>query len=325
MVKLNDRYHTKRHPIRLVARRTGLTRDVIRAWEIRYGAVEPRRTPGGQRLYSDADIERLRLMQQVLEGGRRIGQVAGLTTDELENLVNEDIQALSTSVRANGSASQQKLAQPFLLEALEAVKSMNAERLEASLSRAALTLPAADLMENVVTPLMVEIGDLWRHERLTPGHERIATTVVRRTLDSIRVSMKNSRGPGLVVATPSGQHHEIGAMLAAAAAAGAGWRVLYMGADLPGASIAAAAKATGARAVALSLTFPADDLSLADELRSLRRLLPDDVSVIVGGQAAVSYKPVLDEIGALWLPDGPSLHSALELMLAAGTNGRSRD
>ena len=80
----------KRHPIRVVARRTGLTQEVLRAWEIRYKAVIPDRSDGGQRLYSDLDIERLNLIQQVLRGGRRIGQVAALTTDELKSMVAED-------------------------------------------------------------------------------------------------------------------------------------------------------------------------------------------------------------------------------------------
>ncbi|UCC49299.1 MAG: MerR family transcriptional regulator, partial [Gemmatimonadota bacterium] len=90
---IENRNRRKRHPIRIVARRTGLSRDVLRAWELRHGAVEPERTPAGQRLYSDDDIERLRLIQRSLEAGRRIGQVAGLPTEELARLVGEDERA----------------------------------------------------------------------------------------------------------------------------------------------------------------------------------------------------------------------------------------
>ncbi|KPK83033.1 MAG: hypothetical protein AMS25_01285 [Gemmatimonas sp. SM23_52] len=79
-------------------------------------------------------------------------------------------------------------------------------------------------------------------------------------------------------------------MLAAATAAAADWRVIYMGADLPAASIAKAAELTGARAVALSLICPASDAELAEELRTLRRLLPAEVAVIVGGQGAATSR-----------------------------------
>ncbi len=316
-----QRSRWKRHPIRVVARRTGLSRDVLRAWEVRYGAVLPERTTGGQRLYSDDDIERLRLIQLALEAGRRIGQVASLPSEELARLVGED----QGAERAGPGASDREQisplsAQSLLRECLDAVQAMDAPRLESTLSRAAMTLHATDVIDHVVTPLMIQIGDLWWADHLTPAHERLATSVVRRTLDEIRVKLQNRGGPGLVVATPSGQHHEVGAMLAAATAAAAGWRAIYMGADLPAASIAKAAELTGAGAVALSVIYPADDLELADELRTLRRLLPAEVAVIVGGQAAASYRGVLEEIGALWLPDTRALRSALDLVRVSRAN-----
>jgi len=74
----------------VVAKRTGLTPAVLRAWEKRYGVVDPSRTEGGQRLYSDDDVVRLSLLHRVVEEGRSIGQVAGMSTDDLEALVRED-------------------------------------------------------------------------------------------------------------------------------------------------------------------------------------------------------------------------------------------
>ncbi|UCC84196.1 MAG: MerR family transcriptional regulator [Gemmatimonadota bacterium] len=314
---------TKRHPIRIVARRTGLSRDVLRAWELRYGVVAPERTTGGQRLYSDADIERLRLIQEALEAGRRIGQLAELSSDELRRLVDEDRSAGApggSAVRAQSGNG--KVTQAFLTESLAAVREMDAPRLEAILSRAAVAVGASQLIDHVITPLMIEIGALWSEDELTPGHERLATAVVRRTLDSIRVAVQHADGPSLVVATPAGQHHEIGALLAAAAAAASGWRVVYLGAELPAPSIATAVDMTGARAVALSIIFPTDDPDLPDELRSLRRQLSDEVLLIVGGRGVAGYRSVIEEIGALWLPDAPGLRAALDLVSA--TNGSDR-
>lgn len=82
-----------RHPIAVVSERTGLSQDVLRVWERRYGAVQPERGPGGQRVYSDADIERLGLLQAATRAGRSISQVVRLTTDEIAALVGEDIAA----------------------------------------------------------------------------------------------------------------------------------------------------------------------------------------------------------------------------------------
>jgi methanogenic corrinoid protein MtbC1 len=308
----------------VVSRRTGLSRDVLRAWELRYGVVDPERTTGGQRLYSDADIERLRLIQAALEAGRRIGQLAGLSSEELGRLIDEDRAAEPGGPAAWDENRNGQGTRAFLAESLAAVREMDAERLEAILNRAAVAVGASQLIDHVITPLMIEIGDLWSENKLTSGHERLTTSVVRQTLDSIRGAMGHSDGPGLVVATPAGQHHEIGALLAAATAASSGWRVVYLGPDLPAESIATAVEMTGARAVALSIIFPADDPDLPNELRSLRRQLSDEVIVIVGGRAAGAYRSVTEEIGALWLPDAPGLRAALELVTVSNGNGRPR-
>ena len=80
----------KRHPIRVVARRTGLSPELLRVWEKRYGAVEPGRTKTGRRVYSDKDIERLSLIRKVTLSGRRVGEVSALPIEALEALSHED-------------------------------------------------------------------------------------------------------------------------------------------------------------------------------------------------------------------------------------------
>src|SRR5688500_13294428 len=79
-----------RHPIQVVARRTGLSADVIRAWEKRHAVVTPARTDSGRRLYTDADIERLRLIARVTLTGRTVAQAAALPAEELVALVREE-------------------------------------------------------------------------------------------------------------------------------------------------------------------------------------------------------------------------------------------
>ena len=82
--------HEQGHPIRVVARRTGLTSHVIRVWEKRYGAVSPLRTPTNRRLYSDRDVERLQLLHRAILAGHSIGQIAQLPNERLRALVAAD-------------------------------------------------------------------------------------------------------------------------------------------------------------------------------------------------------------------------------------------
>jgi methylmalonyl-CoA mutase cobalamin-binding subunit len=108
--------------------------------------------------------------------------------------------------------------------------------------------------------------------------------------------------------------HELGACLVAVTAASEGWQVTYLGVNLPAEEIAGAARQRQAKAVALSVIYPADDPSLVQELRKLRGYLPADVVMIVGGRAAVGYREVLDAIGAIRLDTLTSLRTTLEML-----------
>ena len=269
----------KRHPMQVVVRRTGLTPDVLRVWEKRYAVVEPGRSEGGHRLYSDGDVERLLLLNRVTSAGRRISQMAALDMASLQELAEEDAEALLV---ARESESRRIGAEPHLA---------------ASLIRATVALPAPALIEQVVGPLLERIGEQWSHGVLTPGHEHLATAVIRRVLESVMSACsQESAAPTIVVTTPAGQAHELGAVLVGSAAAALGWRVVYLGPSLPGPDIAEVARRTGATVVALSIVYPEDDPGLAFELRSLRDELGPDTEILVGGRAAPGYSDAVDAV-----------------------------
>jgi methylmalonyl-CoA mutase cobalamin-binding subunit len=117
--------------------------------------------------------------------------------------------------------------------------------------------------------------------------------------------------PVFLVAGPAGDRHEMGALLAAAAAASEGWRVLYLGTDLPAADIAEAARAGGARAVGMSVVFVDDRGRLLAELRALRERLPLSIPLVVGGRAATSIAGELQQTGAHLVADLDALRATL--------------
>jgi len=163
-------------------------------------------------------------------------------------------------------------------------------------------MPIPRLLDKLVAPLLMTIGERWHKGELRAGHEHLATSVIRRFLDNLRETAgMHAQGPTILVTTLSGQNHEMGAMMAAVAAAVAGWKVIYMMPNMPSRDIAAAALQVEACAVALSMTYPADDPQIAVELRFLREQLAEDVALFVGGQAAASYLPLLKQIGAIYL------------------------
>ena len=187
-----------------------------------------------------------------------------------------------------------------LLEtAFQAVADMDAAGLERVLEQGALRLGQIRLLAQVVAPLVGRIGEAWREGHLKVVHEHIASAVIRTYLcQAARPHTLHPSAPVLLVTTPAGQLHELGAALVAAAATSHGWRVTYAAPALPAEEIAAAAIHHGVFAVALSLVHPEDDPMLPAELRRLRRLLPQAVHLLVGGRAAGAYRSVLVEIGA---------------------------
>ena len=124
----------------------------------------------------------------------------------------------------------------------------------------------------------------------------------------------SATGPTLMVTTPVGQWHEIGALIVASTAMADGWNVTYLGTSLPAEEIAAAAQHQCAKAVALSLIYAADDPRVGQELAALGRYLGHDVSLLVGGRGSAGYKEVLDDIGAVCLSGTTHLREYLETL-----------
>lgn len=309
MARKIDTAGAARHSIAVVSRMTGLTQLLLRAWERRYAAVVPERTPSGRRLYTDADVERLRLLKRLTDSGHRIGDVANLPPGELFELVEKTPppEPIATPARPLPAVDA------LLGSALQAVADLDARALEGVLDQAAVALSRPVLRRALIVPLLLEVGERWRDGSLRVSHEHMASAIVRSFLAGLNQGRTAPPGaPVLVVGTPAGQMHELGALLASNQAVEAGLEPLYLGPNLPPDEIAGAALARGARAVLLSLVYPPADPATVEQLRVLRRLLGEEMPILVGGQATDSYAATLREIGAITIDTPESLDAQLK-------------
>jgi len=267
-----------------VAQLTGISAHVLRAWERRYGAVTPWRTPGGARRYSEREVARLRLLRRVVDAGHAIGDVARLPDEQLAGLIGIETRSATTGAPA--------AALELPLESLlEDVRAMRVDRVERALSIQLATLGPRSFAREVASPLLQRIGDAWEQGTLSVAAEHAATTAIRNLLGAtLRRDAALADGPTLVFATPAGERHELGAMIAALYALGAGARAVFLGADLPAAELADAALRLGARGVGVSVAGLAPEAADA-ELRALRRALPDDVPILLGGGGCGAVAP----------------------------------
>jgi len=281
-----------RHPIRVVARRTGLTPAVLRAWEKRYGAVVPSRTEGGQRFYSDEDVLRLSLLHRVVEEGRSISQVASTATEELLALAKEDEAGrkdLGAPEPLGGTSAAR-----ILEEAKRAVEGMDTVGLERVLTRGAMAFPVSTVIDDLVVPLLAGIGTDWESGQIGPAHEHLATAAIRRFSEWMLGKVDVGNGaPAVVAATPVGERHELGALLSAVSGAAEGWKGVFLGPDLPAEEIVSAAFRLEAEVVALSCLDFRTAEDLPGEVKQLREQLSSDVHLVLGGPLAISYEEML--------------------------------
>jgi methanogenic corrinoid protein MtbC1 len=274
--------------------------------------VTPVRSEGGQRLYSDQDIERLRLLRHLTGRGHGIGHLAKLPLEELERISREEV-GVGEKSQADASASDR--AKEFRSAAFRAAQCLAAGELQGVLERAAVSLGVPAFLDQVAGPSIREIGHGWQEGTISVGQEHLATAVFRRVLGWIIETFEvNEAAARLIVATPPRQVHELGALLAAAAAATEGWEVIYLGADLPVADLLGAAKQMGARAVALSVVHPTNDPRLIEDLEQIRRELDSGVQLFLGGSAVTQQPDRFSATGARVLDSLEEFRSELKLL-----------
>lgn len=258
------------YPLRAAARLTGLSAEVLRAWERRYGVVEPQRTAGGSRRYTAADLEKLRLLKAAVDAGHRIGRVAQMSPEELQACA-EDIQPHDWA---------------RLDDILDTVDRLASNELRNMLALQMSTLGPSRFAREFAAPLLEEVGARWSRGELSIAHEHLLTSHLRSLLGAAMLpSAASIMGPRVIFATPPGELHELGLLMAALTALGAGADPLYLGAQVPAEEVLAVAQEIDASAVAVSIVN-LDIATARSYLLALRSQLPSHTRLLVGGNAA---------------------------------------
>ena len=274
------------YSIKAVAQATGLTVETLRAWERRYGIVAPARDDGGRRLYRAEDVLRLRRLREATERGHAISRLAHLSEDGLASLLDDPQEGRE---RTAGNA--------FVERMLDAARQFRSAECEQVLTLAIALLPPQRLVRDVLQPLLREVGDRWHRGEFAISQERLVSTVVRRHVGLMLDSYDRaaSRRP-VVFATLPGERHELGLLASALVCASRGFKVHYLGPDLPPGEIARYARETGAAAVGLSLVLGEQLPSVVAQLEELVDGLPAETVMWLGGAAA-------RQLAALGLPE----------------------
>ena len=267
----------------MVEQRTGLSREVLRKWELRYSFPQPTRGARGQRIYTHADVEKLLLIKRLMLSGLRPGQLVQLSMDDLQQLLKQR----HTADRPRHGHSPKHVDE--LLAALQPGAAPYAAQpwIKSLVAREGL-----DTFIHEHLPVFNRaVGDAWAAGQLPVHAEHHYSETVRRLLVEHRAVLStSSTPPRVLLSTPPGELHELGVLALEVALAAAGAYAIYLGAQSSPIDLAQAAQTFSAGVVAVSMSSHVPPANAHDYIVALREALPSDLMLWVGGTGAALAK-----------------------------------
>ena len=268
---------------------TAIELDTLRMWERIYGFPRPERTDGGSRLYSDSDIESLKLIRRALELGYRPGEVVGKPQEELMQLVLATSHAPARATTPRGTATT--AAAPTVTSLLGALGRDDVSILRAELRQAAVALGPKRFVMDVAHPLSVRVGELWADGKLEVRHEHMLSECLSAQLGVMMSAYEDREGaPRVLLATLPDEHHRLGLAMVQVYLAVSQVTPLMLGVDTPPDQIVKAGRTFGVDAVGLLVTQASDLTAASRHVRWMVAELPRRVSVWVGGRGAADLE-----------------------------------
>jgi MerR family transcriptional regulator, light-induced transcriptional regulator len=267
------------YEIHEVAELTGLAAARLRAWERRYEVVRPRRLSNGYRVYTADQVALLRAYARLIAGGARIGDLAACEREDV--LARAEVRSLDGSPQA---------------ALLEAVRAFDRERLEGLVAQQLALRGLRAFAQEVVLPLAQSVGDLWALGRVPIAAEHLASEVV---LHALKGGLRTSRGTGplVVCGCLAGERHEWGFLATLAVVQEDGWRIHYLGADLPVEAVVEAAWKLSPEGVAFSGSDPSTVRASLPPLAAVVGKLPPRTMAVIGGGGVGPYAHLLRGYG----------------------------
>jgi MerR family transcriptional regulator, light-induced transcriptional regulator len=310
----------KLYNIQTVAQMCGLSTHCIRAWEKRYGAIRPARSDNGRRLYSEEELNRIIMLGKLSSLGNSISLIANLPDEELEKLLEK----MSHNKNSLQTSQSKSLVEPktYLNNLFLALNAYKLDILTHELNKASMDLSCRDFALEVVATLFRKVGEYVHDGRMSIAQEH-ALSAITKFFIGRRISQhyRTDQNAKLKVtlATPLGEHHSIGLMLAGLLMAEHNVSFIYLGEDLPEESIADAAKASNSDVVLLAISPAFAPKNINEVSLNLRRHLPSTTQIWIGGAVRDIKATTIREAGITTFDCLANLDKKLENIM--GTQG----
>jgi len=261
--------------IAAVERDTGLSKDVLRMWERRYGFPVPDRDANGERSYPAEQVDRLRLIKRLMDMGHRPGKLIATPTDELGALAPRRAAPRPAGEETNGDE---------LADLLALIKRHDAPGYQQAMQQRLARQGLQRFVQDTVAPLTHRVGESWEDGSFEVFEEHLFTELTKRLLrQAIAALPGGPRGPRILLTSVPDELHVLGLLMAEALFALEGADCIPLGAQMPLLEIARAASAHRADIVALSFSVAFPQRQIPGLLQQLRQVLPDGTGLWVGG------------------------------------------
>lgn len=292
--------------IAAVERDTGLGKDTLRVWERRYGFPAPRRDALGERCYPDEQVEKLRVLKRLLDAGHRPGRVVSLGLAELRRLSSK-----SLARRKSRTPLTDPRLESDLVSYLDLLRSHDLDSLRRRLSQAQLRMGLAGFISDVLMPLNTMVGDAWMRGSIEIHEEHAFSELQQIVLRGALAGLADSGigRPRVLLSTFPGEPHALGLLMAEALFTIDGAKCIPLGPQTPVWDVAMAANAFKCDIVALGFSGCMNPNQVVEGLVELRRKLPPELSIWVGGAAPVLFRRQVDGVTAVG--DLGSIHDQL--------------
>jgi len=277
--------------ISAVERETGLSKDVLRMWERRYGFPKPRRDDSGERQYSVAEVAKLRTIKRLMDVGTRPGKIIGLSAEELNALAD-----------ARVAPPRETLAPQLERDVLALLHSHDVTGLQHAFANHLMRQGLQRFVLDTITPLNRAIGDAWMRGDLQIFEEHLYTEQLQVALrTAINAFPRQSGQPRALLTTLPNEQHGLGLLMVEALLVPEGVQCISLGPQTPVEDIRRATLAHRVHIVALSFSAAFPVRQAADALNALRRQLPPDVTMWAGGEMTSRVRKTLP--GVVLIPD----------------------
>ena len=282
-----------KHPIQIVARRTGLSVDVIRAWERRYNAVTPTRTETGRRLYSNNDVKKLTLLSRAISAGRRIGDVASLSINDLTQVIDSD-EVATTDLR-EGARPRTGSVMDYFDSSIDAIRELNLHALLENFENAHRELGSIFLLDDLFGPLMRHIKEECKVGSLRQAQEKFTIETIKSFLMIESRKDVNEGDPKILITSPLSHKDELTMLKLCLVSKNSNWSPVYVGASVSPAEILFTYEQSNSKAIILVADIYGRDQYLPNEIRKIRSLV-EDGEILIFGENIFNYQDIIKEL-----------------------------